>query len=245
MRCLQVDVGNSGAKWRLLDGDLVRARGRLVPDDGESREALLSCAEAVDEIWVASVGTDAEDAELAALLKKRWGRTAVFPVTPARCAGLVNSYSEPERMGIDRWLAMLGARARRSGRVCVVDVGSALTIDLVAEDGEHEGGYILPGPSLMEEALLRGTHRVRYEDTRAGSLGPGSSTAEAVAHGVALALVAAVERAVALAAKQGTQPALIVTGGGAGALSEMLETGHELVPDLVFEGLSVMAAASA
>ncbi|MEP1594504.1 MAG: hypothetical protein ABJK20_08030, partial [Halieaceae bacterium] len=63
--CLQLDVGNSGAKWRLLNADGgVIDRGRYSPDDVASREALLNCSESVARIWVASVASADNDAEL-------------------------------------------------------------------------------------------------------------------------------------------------------------------------------------
>ena len=53
--CLQLDVGNSGAKWRLVDAGQVLCRGRYRSDDDASRELLLSCAERVERVLVSSV----------------------------------------------------------------------------------------------------------------------------------------------------------------------------------------------
>lgn len=240
--CLQLDVGNSSAKWRLqVDGE-IHARGKYVAGDEASREALLACSDNVDAIWISSVAAPAAEADLQALLQSRWAVTPWFARTTATCGDLVNSYAEPARMGVDRWLAMLGARARCQDRLCVVDVGSALTIDLVAADGRHEGGYIIPGPDLMERALLLDTDRVRFDEAVDYALAPGRSTAQAVRHGIAVAQVGAVATALQQAAGE---PALFFCGGGGEALRVGLGRGGELVPDLVFEGLAVMALASA
>ena len=142
-------------------------------------------------------------------------------------------------MGVDRWLAMLAARARHRGRICVVDVGSALTIDLVAADGAHEGGYIIPGPALMERALLLDTNRVRFDESIDYALSPGNSTAEAVRHGIAIAQAGAV--ALALEKAAADAPALYFCGGAGDMLMELLDRGGTSVPDLVFEGLELMA----
>lgn len=237
-RCLQIDVGNSGAKWRLVEADRVADSGRYVAGDDASRAALLGCAETVDKILVASVAAADSDRELAATLADRWGIQPWFARTPARTGDLVNSYAEPGRMGVDRWLAMLGARQRFAGRLCVVDAGSALTIDLVAASGHHEGGYIIPGPALMERALLLDTDRVRFEEAPDYALGPGTSTAEAVRHGIALAQAGAV--LLALERSQADLPRLVFCGGGGEALMELLDRGGEWVPELVFEGLEAM-----
>lgn len=235
-RCLQLDVGNSSAKWRLLCGAEIVARGRYREEDAASREALLACSETLDAIWVSSVAHAEQDEALAGLLRRQWGVEPWFARSEAETHGLRNSYLEPERMGVDRWLAMLAARARCPGRLCVVDAGSALTIDLVSAEGRHEGGYIIPGPGLMERALLLDTDRVRFSEAADYRLQPGCSTAQAVRHGIALAQVGAVRQALAEA---GSGLQLVMTGGGGAWLYEQLGRGGELVPDLVLDGLQL------
>ena len=238
--CLQLDVGNSGAKWRLVAGGEVITRGKYVPGNDVTRDALLKSAVNLDQIWVSSVAAPAAEAELAALLTGQWGVAPWFARTPARTGSVINSYEEPARMGVDRWLVMLAARERVRGRVCVVDAGSALTIDILNASGQHEGGYIIPGPALMERALLLDTDRVRFAEEAGYALSPGSSTAEAVRHGIALAQAGAVALAVDCAG--GEPMALLFCGGGGEALMQLLGRDGQWVPELVFEGLAVMAA---
>lgn len=239
---LQMDVGNSGAKWRLVSGGAVVARGVYREEDTDSRQGLLALNPQPTEILISSVASEAAESELAQLLWTQWQVEPWFARTPSACADLVNSYADPSRMGVDRWLAMLGARTRCSGRTLVVDAGSALTIDLIAASGQHEGGYIIPGVYLMERALLLDTDRVRFAEEADYSLGPGASTAEAVRHGIALAQVGAVS--VALEQAGEPAPQLYFCGGGGEALRSLLARGGELVPDLVFEGLEVMHSLS-
>lgn len=238
--CLQLDIGNSSAKWRLMNGAALVARGECRKGDDASWTQLLECAEALEHIWIASVAAPAAEDELAARLAERWDVTPWFARTQSRTGSLVNSYADPGRMGVDRWLAMLGARARQEGRLCVIDAGSALTIDLVSSSGRHEGGYIIPGAALMERALLLDTDRVRFDEAVDYALSPGRSTAEAVRHGIALAQAGAV----ALALDQaGSEPMTLLFCGGAGEmLMQLLGRGGHWAPDLVFEGLEVMAA---
>ncbi|MEQ8802655.1 MAG: type III pantothenate kinase, partial [Haliea sp.] len=134
----------------------------------------------------------------------------------------------------------LGAWHRQTARLGVVDAGSALTIDLVGADGRHQGGYIIPGPSLMERALLLDTDRVRFAEEAVYDLAPGTSTAEAVRHGIALAQAAAVRVAMEQAGEP--RPTLYLCGGGAETLQRLLGGAGEWIPDLVFEGLEAMAA---
>jgi len=239
-QCLQLDVGNSGAKWRLLDAGQVCARGTYRAGDEVSRRALLDCTPAPTQIWIASVAGAAAEAALAAMLVKRWGVTPWFAASAGRCGAVRNSYVEPARMGVDRWLAMLAAWQRLQGRACVVDAGSALTCDLLGDNGEHVGGYIIPGPQLMERALLLDTGRVRFEESCGYDLAPGRSTAEAVRHGIALAQVGAVSLVMDRA---GVEPSrLLFCGGWGEMLMRLLGRGGEYVPDLVFDGLALQAA---
>lgn len=238
--CLQLDVGNSSAKWRLVEGEHVISRGSYRADDKASQALLLDCTDRLDHIWVASVAASAAEEELAVLLEKRWGIAPWFAQTEARTGSLSNSYADHTRMGVDRWLAMLGAREREQGKLCVVDAGSALTIDIVSAKGQHEGGYIIPGAVLMERALLLDTDRVRFEEEAGYALAPGKSTAEAVRHGIALAQAGAVALALDHA---GSEPMALFFCGGAGeTLMRLLQRKSQWAPDLVFEGLTAMAA---
>ena len=241
--CLQLDVGNSSAKWRLCRGDEILQRGRHKHGDEVSGQVLLNCEPSPERIWVSSVAAPDTERAMAAVLQDRWGVAPWFARTEAEAGGLRNSYAEPGRMGVDRWLAMLAGWRRAKRRVCVVDAGSALTIDLVAADGQHEGGYIIPGPHLMERALLLDTDRVRFDEDVGYSLDPGRSTAEAVRHGIACAQAGAL-RAVLQMHCADDQPALYFCGGGAEPLMQLADCGGEVVPDLVFEGLEHLAAIS-
>jgi len=179
---------------------------------------MLQCTPSLQQIWVASVAGSEAEQSLADMLARRWGVQAWFARSEASCSGLRNSYQQPARMGVDRWLAMLAAWQRLQGRACVVDAGSALTCDLVSAQGQHEGGYIIPGPTLMERALLLDTERVRFaEDVQTG------------------ALALAMDRA-------GIVPSQLLFCGGWGKnLMELLERGGSYIPDLVFEGLEMAA----
>ena len=242
--CLQLDVGNSSAKWRLVKNADVIKRGRYRRDDPASLEQLLDCTTRLDQIWISSVATSEAEDDLVRRLRDHWGVQPWLARTQARTGDLRNSYAEPGRMGVDRWLAMLGARRRCVKRLCVVDAGSALTIDLVAADGRHEGGYIIPGPALMERALLLDTGRVRFEGGVEYALAPGRSTAEAVRHGVAVSQVGALESVLAQQGLSGSE-GLFFCGGGAEVLMQLAGCGGTHAPDLVFEGLEVMATSRA
>ncbi|MDP5053274.1 MAG: type III pantothenate kinase, partial [Congregibacter sp.] len=115
-------------------------------------------------------------------------------------------------------------------------------IDLVAQDGCHEGGFIIPGTALMERALFADTGRVRDSLPASMSIDPGRSTAQAVSHGILLAQAGAVQLAMTSAASRGARPQLLLCGGGAAQLAAVLSIDYEQAPNLVFEGLLRQAA---
>lgn len=240
MITLQVDQGNSALKWRLVEHDACLTRGVVANEALPSDGALTKAVTRAGEVWIASVASDETRAALRALCAQSGAGTVRVAHSTARCGDLVNSYEDPKALGVDRWLAMVGARARCSNELCVVDVGSALTIDFVAKDGEHRGGYILPGLELMQQALRVSTARVRYSEFPELSLAPGRSTAEAVSHGIALAMVGSIEAA--LRAAPWAAPQLFLTGGSGAALKPLLSVESIAVDDLVLEGLAVAVA---
>ena len=227
---LLIDVGNTAIKWRLANVEGLLEAGNSVSDVSSLCKAIE--AEKWSKAGLASVASDAADAELlAALTASR--ATAVHRATAqSTCLGLVSSYAEPERMGVDRWLAMLAAHAHNEGALCVIDAGTAVTVDLVSAEGLHEGGYILPGADLMRRALSNETDRIHVNALEAPAIVPGNNTQACVTAGSWRAVMGALEST--MAACPGHRP--LLTGGSANTLRDfgLVATYN---PDLVMEGL--------
>jgi type III pantothenate kinase len=155
-------------------------------------------------------------------------------------------YAEPWRLGVDRFVAAVGAHRLFPGvAVCVVGAGTALTIDLVGPDGRHRGGAIVPSPELMVETLLSRTQGIRRR-AQGGTGGRarlfGHSTREAIVQGARYAAAALVDRAVEEARPLlGRRPLVVLTGGGAAAVRPLLHSACVGVPDLVLRGLAALA----
>jgi type III pantothenate kinase len=236
---LQLDIGNSRVKWRLCSDGKVLDRGVESRSQFPASLAGIGESRCPDAVWVSSVAGEDSESILRQQIGDLWGVTAWFARPAARACGLVNSYPEPQRMGVDRWLAMLAGWRDAASAVCVVDAGSALTIDFVASDGQHEGGYILPGLDSMERALLSDTDRVRFADAARDQLAPGRSTEEAVYNGLFLSQAGAVT--LALQQSKGDY-SLYFTGGDGHTLFQRLGLGGKFEADLVLDGLEILAA---
>jgi type III pantothenate kinase len=162
-----------------------------------------------------------------------------------------NAYREPWRLGVDRWVALLGAHAAYPGRaLCIASVGTAITIDLLDARGRHRGGLIAPGPALMIDTLLDRTAGIRR---RAGGgavaaelqAAPGvfwaRDTRGALLAGARQAAAALISQAPRAARERlGSAPRLLVTGGGTAAIRSLLRPAARYEPDLVLHGLAVL-----
>jgi type III pantothenate kinase len=233
-----MDVGNTRAKWRLCLGAEIIEAGAL---GRESAAILPALAQPPSGLWVASVAGASLESAIRAEARSRWNIEPWFARSTATACGLTNSYEQPQRMGVDRWLAMLAAWQQVGNAVCVVDAGSALTIDFVSQGGEHLGGYILPGLDSMERALLQDTDRVRFADAPRDSIAPGRCTEHAVFNGLLLSQAGAVALALT---RQSGDFALLFSGGNGSALQTVLEMEGSFEPDLVLDGLALLAVQS-
>lgn len=190
-----------------------------------------------ERAWVASVAAPALTARVLELLRRRFVEVRVAR-TLAECAGVRVAYAQPQRMGVDRFLALLGARAI-GGDVLVVGVGTALTLDLMDADGRHLGGRIAASPTLMRQALHQ--RAAQLPESGGGYREFADDTDDALASGCDGAALALVERSLDQAAlRLGRRPALLLHGGGGEALAPLLPQAM-LRPALVLEGLAVWA----
>ncbi len=232
---LEFDAGNTLLKWRLLRADGQRfAGGRLAAEELK----VLHLEQPVSRVRAASVADPAVDQVLVAWVRERYGLAVEFASTQAAWGGVVNSYRDPSRMGVDRWLAMLAAFGRTQGACCVVDCGSAITVDFLSDTGRHQGGYIMPGLRLLRRGLLGNTSRIQVEAPSQGfPVVPGRSTAEAVNHGINLMFAAVVERLLSDLQARPQLPQLWVTGGDGELFTQLAGCG-QLVPELVMDGLA-------
>lgn len=237
------DLGNTRLKCAPLHadggiGDVVA----FAHEAGAISPALARVlpGEAADA-YVSSVAPASLTAQLLDLLGARRDRISIARTQPA-LGGIRIAYAAPQRLGVDRFLALLAAHADAQGAALLVGIGTALTIDLVDAAGRHHGGRIAPSPALMREALharaphlpREGGHFREFAD----------DTADALASGCEGAALALIERSLAMAAQELATPTrLLLHGGGAHALLAALPQAQHR-PHLVLEGLARWARAA-
>ena len=235
---LLIDVGNSRIKWRLV-ADVFHAdeitHSGLLADLADFIEALDT-----GQIRVLLAAVNQAE-ELQKLLSDSHFKNIHIAHSQMSQAGLQNSYNHPERMGIDRWLAMIAAfiKIKNSDKprgVIVIDAGSALTIDVVNISGEHQGGYIFPGLFMAQQALFANTERVIQYDEKLADSGQykalGNNTMQCVEYGVINQMVALVKQVT----EEYLNHQVFFTGGDGELLAGFLKTGI-VDEDLVLKGL--------
>lgn len=234
---LELDAGNSRTKWRMLADD-GRIGQRGVLEHEHELEPWLRDLERPHRVRVANVRGQQFADTLTRLLRQRWNMAPEFAGVSARQAGVRNAYREPRALGVDRWLAVLAAYHRCAAACCVVDCGSAITVDWVDGEGQHQGGYIVPGLELMQQALSRGTQLNPVQLGAPDCRGPGRSTEEAVGRGIPTMVAGWLS---GLAERPPVScPVLYLTGGGAERLVPYLASADSWVvaPELVLDGLA-------
>jgi type III pantothenate kinase len=245
---LLIDIGNSRIKWAtLVDGEWA-ATGDSVhkgQDPDTSFEFLSGIDTKPGAVRVANVTGEAMARTAVAAVRARWQMPVEFAESQAAAGPVRNGYHDHRQMGVDRWLAILAAFDRCRGPVCVVDAGTAVTIDQVDGDGKHLGGVILPGPGLMRQALFRDTGDIENlagiegGPVRADELTLGRTTGAAIDGGALAAISGLIERCGEQLRQRSGDSALVLTGGDSERIITHLQSGADHRPLLVLEGLAI------
>jgi len=248
---LLIDIGNTRIKWARFDGKRVGQQHAAVHSGwgGEDyARRVIGSGRTLDRILVVSVAGARSNRSLTLAARRARAPAPEFVISQRSAGGVTSGYLEPWRLGVDRFVAAIGAHHLAEGKaVCVVGVGTAMTIDLVDAKGRHRGGAIIPAPTLMVNSLLNNTDGIRRRaqgGSRGGNSLFGRSTRAALLQGSRYAAAALIDRAVgeAGALVRGRPPLLMLTGGGAPSIQPLVRSTCVSVPDLVLRGLAVLSA---
>jgi type III pantothenate kinase len=245
---LLLDVGNTRIKWATwADGTLQDADELVHRSDPETSVASLldRCSLQPSQVLVSNVAGPDFNKVISAGVSSRWNQTVEFARSQSSAGSLRNGYQDFSQLGVDRWLTMLAAVHRYRKAICVVDVGTAVTVDQIDERGQHLGGIILPGLDLMRKALTGNTGDLERlavfgataRQDEAQLLG--QSTDAAIAKGAIAAIRAVIEECRASLLHGHSDPVLVITGGDAPRIIPHLRNSAEHHPSLVLEGLAI------
>ncbi len=266
---LLFDIGNTRIKWARFVHNKVQNLDQVeLLDAGGANHAEHTLEEMAalywsdwsqpDQVLVSTVATDEYWRQCQAWCRQHWQRSAVRVISTAEGFGIRNAYARSDELGSDRWAAMVGAHHLLHSETCIIDAGTAMTVDFLDAAGQHLGGYIIPGLSLMQRSLVQGTGGIQLAsrlfsiETELGEGGdinvaPGTSTTECIEHGVMMAVTSLIEGSCQkMEIRTGKPFRRLLTGGHAGFLAPSLGACSgarvQLEPHLVLLGLAQMAA---
>lgn len=235
--CL-IDSGNTRLKWAWLRADALQdiQTYRHGEDAWRALAADLRKQPAA-QLYLSNVAGEAISKKLQQLCTELALAPPHLLQADERFAGLHSAYAKPTQLGIDRWLAMLAAHSLYPQGFVLVDAGSALTIDRVDAQGQHQGGLIVPGFDAMLAGLSTVTRLNCDAIATPRGLALTNNTQSAIGSGCATALVGTIKECVCADDK------LLITGGDAHWLLPLLHaaglTHAEQALHLVLKGLAL------
>ena len=254
---LLLDVGNSFIKWAWLEPAWLKRKQKDLPalknaDEclhaGEDLTTVLDDAWSdlpkPNQVWLSNVAGQALQTSIQAWIEEHWQCPVSVASTESRSGNVINAYTEPAQLGVDRWLGMLAANAGDRGPKAVIDCGSAITVDAINAAGQHLGGLILPGLKMMQDSLYSAAEGVSKTETAEAipEMLFANNTSTAVDVGCHYSMVAFIERIIGDMNKEmGDKLTCVLTGGDAEEVLPLLSAKVEHQPLLVLQGLAIYA----
>lgn len=227
-----MDAGNTRTKWARYAHGAWQEQD-WTPTAQPQLKAQWADMNAPARIIVSNVAGTAIQLAIDNAATQRWGVLPLY-IRPLRTqCGVNNAYSETERLGSDRWAALIAAHHLHPERdLLVVQAGTAVTIDTLSAQGHFRGGMIVPGLRLMLDTLARNTAGLALQDGEIHDFP--CNTADAMMSGAANAIAGAVERGFRQLA---ARPLCLISGGDADILLPLLTIPVQKTDRLVLEGL--------
>ena len=238
---LLVDIGNTRLKWSRCGSDRITSEKPIVHNCEDLKQQLLAAwrdiCPAPRRLAVSCVSSEAVLAAVKAVAFELWpALNWVRASSKASALGVVNAYRYPEKLGVDRWLCLLAARRLWPESVCIVDCGTAITVDVMTGTGQHLGGLICPGLNVMKQSLSKDTADLPFSD-QVFPVGLADATEAAIYSGTLYAAVGLIDTVLR---QQRGAVKLILTGGDAEVISVHLNEESIIAPDLVLQGLATV-----
>jgi type III pantothenate kinase len=251
---LAIDVGNTNVVFALMEGREIKARWRIATDPRRTGDEyavwlmqLMAIRgidpKAVDQVIVSTVVPRALH-NIDVLCRNYFRVEPVIAGQGAAKYAMDIDVELPESLGADRAVDAVAAHAKYQGDLIVVDFGTATTFDVIDFRGAYKGGIIAPGINLSLDALVGNTAllpRIAIEAPESTSV-IGTTTESKMLIGVFWGYVAMMEGLIARMRTEIGRPAkVIATGGLAVLFDEHTDIFDAIEPDLMFEGLAILA----
>ncbi|MEA2126159.1 MAG: type pantothenate kinase [Solirubrobacteraceae bacterium] len=247
---LVVDVGNTQTHFGAYDGDRLVEHWRFATVRESTADELGAALRSL--LALRALGFEDIDASIVSStvpqLRPEWVAMAAqylgheMPVVgPSLKTGMPIRIDNPRELGADRLVNAVAAYDALGGPCVCVDLGTALTFDIVSEDGEYLGGIIAPGVEISMEALTSRAAAIQKIDLEAPRSLIGKGTVDAIRSGVVYGFAAQVDGIVGrLREELGEGLGAIATGGLASAIVPYCESLDQVDDELTLKGLRII-----
>ncbi len=239
---LCVDIGNTNLKWSRYENGLLGPVHSLRHISGKvpGLEAAWRALPRPECVRVANVAGAAVQRMLANATQRLWQCSPGFARPRQQAYGVTIAYEDPQRLGVDRWLALIAVQNAGMTPALVLDCGTAVTLDAIDGAGNHLGGLIVPGLRMMYDSLFAGT-RIPVLPFKEHQAILGRDTDECISGGALQAIAGMTERVCdRLHRGRDMQPQIVLTGSDARKIGGQLESPHRYEPGLVLQGLTLL-----
>ncbi len=240
---LLLDLGNSRCKYALLhEGDKIEYGAQDYGPFGKLYTVKSLCdKDNIKKVIICSVLSEKMNSEIIDVLVNKDGHDVYSLSAEKNSFGVQLAYENPITMGADRVSALIAAKNKYPGNVCVVDCGTAITIDALDGDGVHKGGVIFPSAKVMQKDLLNSTNIESDNDDVKFNIFA-DTTGQAIYAGCMSATGGGIEFTVNKMIEQNEKfDQIIFTGGGAEQMEHFVNLQVEIDSTLVLDGLRVVA----
>lgn len=232
---LVIDQGNTLTKVAVFDQDVVLYETATAMIGTEEIRSLIEQF-SIERAIICSVAQFSK--QILALFEKKG--IQYFILTPATALPISNRYQSPETLGGDRIAAAVGANfLKPNANLLIIDMGTAITYDVVTSNNEYRGGNISPGLTSRFRALHDYTHKLPLlnPDTHFPDF-VGTSTTEAILSGVMYGILFEIEGVIANLTRECVSLSVFLTGGDSIYFESSLKTPIFAVKNLVLVGLN-------
>lgn len=162
------------------------------------------------------------------------GRDIIVPIK--------NLYNNPKQVGQDRLVGAYAACELYGEPAIVIDLGTAITLDVVSEKREYLGGIIVPGIHITAETLFERTALLPLVEITKPKALIGKDTQGSILSGIFYGYGEMLKGLIKLLSHDSkVKPKVIITGGHAKLMSEYIKESIDVIdPDLVLKGLALL-----
>jgi len=215
-----IDIGNSAIKWRTTESNVYSK------DVGEF---LLNTLPHTDSAWVSAVANLHIVKDLEAYFDE-----VHLAHTQNKFNNLKISYGDPSSLGSDRFFVMLGAMERFPNKaLLIIDIGSAMTFDVINEDGYHQGGLIMPGLGVLRKSFSK----FETTDLSTNVDGLANNTKDAWKSGTKAMLLSSINDQIEKFNDMFSDGIVIICGGLVKEIKNELPESVQIFDNLVLDGL--------